>query len=546
MFYLLLITLILVLAKQFKTTLKFLHIMQLETYKGNQYISWLWKNANVTFNQDILFSTAMILMFFALILALPLKVPFAIFLILFSAYCIYDLIPGEKVKEKKKLVYTHRLIRLLITSLFIISLEVVTLVFVLFLVQLSNLNQVGVYNIYFSGVVSLLLFNIIMPINIYIANIINYPIEFLVQLKFKNLAKRKLKGFENLKVIGITGSYGKTSTKNFLNTILSEKYKVLMTPASFNTPMGLCKVVNNQLNSEHEILIAEMGARYTKDIKELCDLVKPSIGIITSIGPQHLETFKSIENIIKTKFELIDSLPENGLAVLNADNEYCMGALENVKVKKSLFGTNNDKADIFAWNIKYSSEGTSFEVRDNKGNQIECNTKLLGKHNVDNILAAISVALELGMTFEEIKNGIQKLEPVEHRLQIVPTTNGVTVIDDAFNSNPIGSKMALDVLKTFTSGQKIIITPGLVELGSEEKLHNIEFGKNIAEVCDKVILVGEKRTAPIKKGLVESGYLRKNIVIVKNLDEATIKLGQFIKPGDIVLFENDLPDNYNE
>lgn len=200
------------------------------------------------------------------------------------------------------------------------------------------------------------------------------------------------------------------------------------------------------------------------DIKEICELVKPKYGIITSIGKQHLETFKTIENIIKTKNELMESLPEDGVAFFPADNEYTYNLYLKEKRKKYLYGlkTKDKKLDIGIRDIKVDEEGSLFEIY--KGSEsIKCKTKLLGKHNAINILGCACIALELGLSFEEIKEGISKIEPVEHRLQIIKNENGTIVLDDAYNSNPNGTKVALEVLSKFNN-RKIIITPGMIEL----------------------------------------------------------------------------------
>ena len=290
------------------------------------------------------------------------------------------------------------------------------------------------------------------------------PTERFIKERYINSAKRKLrkKEYKNLIRIGITGSYGKTSTKFILQTILSEKYNVLATPESYNTTMGNVKVIREMLNKDHEVLISEMGARYRFDIQEICDFVKPKIGLITSIGPQHLESFKNIDNIVKTKSELLDSLPDDGIVFLPNDDSHCLKLYNKEKREKYIYGINDKHADVYAKDIRFNENGCSF-IAVTKNGEIKCVSKLLGKHNVQNILGAISIAIYLGLTNEQIENGIKKLEPVPHRLSLLKNSNGITVIDDAFNSNPVGSEIALEVLKGF-DGRKIIITPGMVEL----------------------------------------------------------------------------------
>ena len=311
--------------------------------------------------------------------------------------------------------------------------------------------------------------------------------------------------------------------------------------------MGISKVINNQLTDEYDVFIAEMGARNVGDIKELASLVSPKIGIITSIGPAHLDTFKNLDNIAKTKYELIEELPADGIAIFNYDNEYIKKLADKTFKEKILYGLeNHEELDIFATDIEVSESGSAFTLKDKEGNEIRCTTKLLGKHNIYNLLAGASVGKALGLTFEEIKRGMEKVEPVPHRLNIINPGTGIIIVDDAFNSNPIGSKAALEVLGQFKEGRKIIVTPGMVELGEREEEANKEFGISIGKVCDFVILVGKKRTKPIYDGLMEMGYNKDNIFVVNSLDEATSRIQNIAKPKDVVLFENDLPDNYNE
>ena len=387
-----------------------------------------------------------------------------------------------------------------------------------------------------------------LPFNIIIANWFASPLEGRIAEGYINKARKKLRKeeFKNLIKIGITGSYGKTSTKFILKTILEEKYKVFATPGSFNTTMGNVRAIREQLQPEHEVFISEMGARKKRDIQEICNFVEPHIGIITSIGEQHLETFKNIENIKKTKGELLKGTAADGAVFLPKFNDYCFDLYKSDKHQnKFLYSTHNDGSDIYAKDIKASKEGSTFKIVSKKNGTYECKTKLLGEHNVQNIVGAVAIAEYLGLNKEQIQNGISKIEPVEHRLQLLPSTNGTTVIDDAFNSNPVGSKAALDVIKQF-EGRKIIITPGMVELGKEESNLNKEFGRQMADAVDIAILVGPKHTKPIEEGLREKGFDDMAIYVVKNLDDATKTLGRISKAGDVILFENDLPDAYNE
>jgi UDP-N-acetylmuramoyl-tripeptide--D-alanyl-D-alanine ligase len=368
------------------------------------------------------------------------------------------------------------------------------------------------------------------------------PIEKGINRWYINDAKKILKGMGKLVVIGITGSYGKTSTKYFLNKVLSSKYNVLMTPESYNTPMGVVKTIRTQLKSFHEIFICEMGAKYTGEIMEICDIVNPKYGIITSIGPQHLETFKFIENIIKTKFELAAVLPDDGVIFLNYGNEYIRNAVLNKK--KVSYAVSSLGCDYEAKNIHVSNAGSAFDVTLACGRECHFETKLIGIHNVENITGSIAVADYLGLDPGDIIMNVRRLESVPHRLQLL-NRRGMTIIDDAFNSNISGAKTALDVLNTF-DGFKILVTPGMIELGSLQDTYNREFGMKAAGICDYVILVGAKQTGSILEGLRYGNYPGEKAFVAETIEEAFKKLEVINSRGlqKIVLLENDLPDNY--
>ena len=523
-----------------------LHMMQLESYHLRDYWNWLIKNGKKAFKPG-----AIQLLIFVLAMALcygasrvvphnnSLLFTWAQFGVLALAFFVPNVLQILKDKAarknaKKPLKYTARAKRLYASNFIIVI-----------LLRVLCAGYVGEATIGVVLIYSFLIFT--LPANMLFANLFIDPLETAINNHYIRSAYRKLhkKEYKNLIKIGITGSYGKTSTKYILQTILSEKYNVLATPESYNTTMGNVRTIREKLMPEHEVFISEMGARNRYDIREICNFVEPQIGIITSIGPQHLETFKSVENVAKTKRELLDSLPEDGVAFLPKDNQYCLQIYKAEQHKKYLYGINSSgDADVYAYDIKLSSEGSTFMVYAN-GEKFSCTTRLLGEHNVQNIVGCIAIALHLGLTEDEIVRGVSKVEAVPHRLQILPSGNGTVVIDDAFNSNPVGSKMALDVLKQF-AGRKIIITPGMVELGERENELNREFGKQMAESVDVAILVGVKRSKPIVEGLRAKKFDENSIYVVSNLEEATERLGKLTQAGDVVLFENDLPDNYDE
>ncbi len=381
------------------------------------------------------------------------------------------------------------------------------------------------------------------PFVVALAGLIVLPAEKVINGRFLRDAGRRLMADDNLIRIGITGSYGKTSVKFILKTILEEKYNVLATPGSFNTPMGLTRIIRERLDPSCQVFIGEMGARHTRDIRDLCRLVRPTIGILTSIGPQHLDTFKTLENIKNTKYDLIRAIPRSGYAVFCDDGGMVSELYAATDKPKAIVGKAGD--DLWADGIKLSPEGSSFDLHIGYRQTIHCTTRLLGKYSINNILLAAACALYLGLSPEMIVRGISRLEPVEHRLQLVSRNDGITVIDDAFNSNPSGASQALEVLSAF-DGRKIVVTPGMVELGEDEDRYNYEFGRRMASCADEAYLIGRKHTQPIQRALLDSGFDSARIHVCDSLNEASRMLAAAGQKGDVILYENDLPDHYNE
>ena len=521
-----------------------LHILQLDGYKTGRYLKWMRQHLRNCFEvkEILIIGAALILTAFY-----PQYYNtwfFSVLCIVWGGFQVYMSTRRKKVEAKKPLVYTARAKRVFGFS---ICLLVCTAVVLVLLAQGSPWR------------IAIFLFSEVAVINLTVANLLIYPLERTINGAYLLSARKRIKTLQP-RVIGITGSYGKTSTKYILRQILSQKFNTLMTPDSYNTPMGICKVIRGELTPEHEVFIVEMGAYKRGDIRELCNLASPEIGILTAVGPQHLERFKSIENIAKTKYELIESLPSSGLAVFNCDNEICAelankreqsgNPVRRYATEPFSVASVSDSAELTAANIRYTDEGLAFTARVSIGSgevtEAEIRTQLLGKHNVSNILAAMAVAVECGMTLEEIRVAIANLEPVPHRLQLTSNGGDVTIIDDSFNSNPVGAEAALEVLTEIQGRKKVLVTPGMVELGEREYEENKRLGERAADVCDLVILVGPTRTTPILDGLKAAHYPSQQIIVALNLEEVKQHLATQVQAGDVVLFENDLPDNYSE
>jgi UDP-N-acetylmuramoyl-tripeptide--D-alanyl-D-alanine ligase len=378
-----------------------------------------------------------------------------------------------------------------------------------------------------------------------LANLINKPMEAAITRWYYNDAKRILRSMPNLTIIGITGSFGKTSTKHFLHRVLSERYNVLMTPGNFNTTLGVVRTIREHLKPHHEVFIVEMGAKQRGDIKEICDLVCPDMGIVTSVGEMHLETFGSVENVARTKFELIDALPAGGFGIVNIDSEAAYNHIKANGIAVTTYAIDNCEADYRATDIIYSAQRTTFSVEHGRAKDDNYATHLLGRGNILNITAALAIAQRMGVSVEARRRGVKQIEQVEHRLSM-RTTGGITILDDAYNSNPTGARMALEVLSGFaTAGAKYVVTPGFVEMGAKQYDNNRTFGCDIAaSKADGVIVVNEVNREAITTGLEAAGYDMKRVSKVASFKEAMAELQPRLKAGDVVLYENDLPDSF--
>ena len=482
----------------------------------------------------------------------PLNLPQPVqILFLFAALVIFIglIISYLPRQAKKKFVVTKRVQRLFVTYVLLTA----VILFVpgaLAAALVSTEDKAAAM----TGVraISAVIYVALLPLIPALANLINKPVEQRINQYFIDDAVRILKEHENLRIIGITGSYGKTSVKYYLTTLLSEGFRVLMTPESYNTPMGIVRTIREHMQPTHEVFVCEMGARHLHDIKEITDIVHPDDGIVTSIGYQHLETFHSLENIISTKYELLDAVdekekaeggrkPGKHLKFVNGDNEIIRN---NMKYKDAITYGLSEGCDYRGTDLKVTGAGTSFTVTSPSGEQAEYTTKLVGEHNVQNILGAIAAANSLGIPMNKLKMAVRRLQAVPHRLELVKHGN-VSILDDAYNSNPNGAKVALDTLALFEDSVKILVTPGMVELGEKEDEYNAQFGAQAAAVCDYMILVGDKNSASIKRGALDAGFDQEKVFVRNTLGEAT-QLMYELDAGKqkVILLENDLPDNY--
>jgi len=516
----------------------FLHIFQLEGYKTDEFARWL---ANRPF--DVVLRRSHVVGVLVLSLGYvanqwlftywPVLLALVLWPIAFASSRRY-----RNERQKKPLALTPRMKRLISASAALALLPILCGG-----VFGATMGPKKGFLVWLGG---LLLADLLGPVWVIFAAFLIRPVELSIQRGFKIKARRRLAKRPDLKIVGITGSYGKTSVKFIVAEILRQRYNVLATPGSYNTPMGVCLVINRDLRREHQGLILEMGVRKRGDIRELCEIATPDLAVVTTIGMAHLATMKSIEAIAEEKGKLVEFVKPGGDVILNADDPYVVEMAARATGRVWRVSTEgNPNADITAHDIRYGPGGTSFNVRDDRSHEVEIRTLLLGKHNVLNILLGVATGRAMGLRLRQMRPALGRLQPIEHRLHI-RREGPVTIIDDAFNANPVGARNAVEILGQFRSGRRIIVTPGMIELGERHREENRLLGKHIAANADLALLVGAEQTRPIWEGLTAAGFPDSAIIVVPSLFAAQDFLRSYLQPGDVVLYENDLPDQFNE
>jgi len=379
-----------------------------------------------------------------------------------------------------------------------------------------------------------------------------HPLTLFFQYRLLQKAKNKREKFRDLIVIGITGSYGKTTTKEIISFVLAHKFKVLKTEKHINAEVGIAKTILEKL-SDQEIFVVEMGAYERGKIKQVCKMVKPKIGVLTGINQQHMATFGSQKNIVKGKFELIEALPEDGVAVVNWDNRFISSKLKSQKSKPQLKSQklknikiikyaikNKNEADVWAEDVKVQKEKLSFWISTKEGKKEFCEVNLIGGHNVYAILAACAVAKELGMSLNEIIQILKEIKPDFGAMKLKRGVGGINVIDASYSANPDGVISALDYLKIWEN-KKVIVMPCLIELGSVSKEVHRKIGEKIAEVCDLAIITTKDRFKEIQEGAIKKGMNKEGIVFIDQPKKIAETIKNFCQEKDIVLLEGRVP-----
>lgn len=507
------------------TSAKPLGILQSCGYSGKKLMGWAKKKNNLTFERHCLLAlccalcSAVLSLCFSFVgewAAVIGLLPYAIFYVLY-------IVADSKLTLRSPATLTSRFMRLMAAVWLVCAIVAYLLVTLLNFADCCWGNPTFTVLRYVPlSVLPVLLFPLVCT-----ANLLTKIYEIPRNNSFIKKAKAKLAD-SDIKIVAITGSYGKTSTKNILTAMLSQKYRVLATPRSHNTPLGVSRTVNENDLSEYDILIVEMGARHVGDIAQLCSICQPDYSIITGICPQHLESFGSIKNIIKAKGEILAAT--KNCTVIAPD---CFEDFAAFPGEKTCGDCVKD--------IKATCTGTQFTLCIG-GKESRLSTKLLGAHSANNIGLCAACAAQLGVSLEEISKAVEGLDYIEHRLQLIEN-NGVHILDDGYNSNVKGAAAAIEVLKLFKD-RKIVVTPGLVELGVLDEEENRALGARLVGL-DFVLLVGDTLVGYVKEGYISAGGDAAKMVIVPSLVDAEERLREIIQKGDAVLFLNDLPDWYS-
>ncbi|HEY5287525.1 MAG TPA: UDP-N-acetylmuramoyl-tripeptide--D-alanyl-D-alanine ligase [Solirubrobacteraceae bacterium] len=579
---------------------RLLHLLQLEHYESARLMLWL-RRRNELFAPRELVPIAVLYAAAIALAALggsgPSWVAGGLLLLLSTPIAALGASDWRR-PTVKPLVFTDRAQRLLVVAL----LPLLLLALVAISLVGAGLTLAGLI-VVLAAAFALLAF---APWTLLGANLALRPVQRAINRHYERQARHLLADWEPL-IVGITGSYGKTTTKFCIGAVLEADRPTLVTPDSYNSFLGVIRTINEHLEWRHRAFVVEMGMFRRGDIAELCELVHPKVGVITAIGPMHLERLGSIEAIAEAKGELLDALPADGHFVTNAEDPRCLELAARATVPVTLFGIedsadvgrgvrastgtpnpstdgalatpqgtpdrsteaavttptavgapegtpnpspkNTPEVQVIARDIRLADGRTQFNLQLDGPDSppILVSAGLLGRHNVSNLLAAAAVGHVLGIESARIAEGLAKVEAPPHRLQPIHNRRaGIVVIDDAYNSNPDGAAAALEVLREHPAKRRLLVTPGMVELGALEAELNRDFGEQAGAVCDIAILVGPLRTAPIREGLAAAGMDAESIHVVRDIAEATTLLGTLTRAGDVVLFENDLPDTYAE
>ena len=548
------------LARTIKFVLFWIYLWQLKEYHIGRFIDHFRTDKGKTLVFGIVSIVKLILLILLLIDSVFLTL---VFYVLFAVWATESLffIYSIFTKTFKRPVVTKKTIFLTSTSFLLV---------ILYAVFAYNYNDVLGFTF------SILLFDILTPLLISAVVLLFQPFFVLARNGILKKAAKKISTFKNLTVIGITGSYGKTSTKEFLTTILASKFNVLSTPEHKNSEIGIAQTILQSLNEKHKIFIVEMGSYSKGGIKLLCDIVKPRIGIVTGVNEQHLATFGSLENLLSAEGgrELAESLPKNGLIILNGDNKYCLDLYKKTGINKKtkapilekigarpstqdlsalVYTVKKDTVDSDIWteDVEARKDSLHFIAICQDKEIAHFDVSVLGKQNVQNLLGAILIAKELGMNLEEISIACKNIRQEQAGMTLKKGLYGLNIIDSSYSSNPDGVMADLNYLNifgqnllsldNFTQAKKVVVMPCLIELGSKSKEIHRQIGKKIAEVCDLAIITTKDRFDDIKSGAIEYSMPADKILLCDKPADIVNIITTFCKEGDAVLLEGRVP-----
>lgn len=441
---------------------------------------------------------------------------------------------------RKKLVWTKKALIILITAI------VLHLLFTFSLIPVTGYSLPVTDILWF---ILLLTFTLFYPLFYSIAIILLLNFERLVKFFIISSARKRIASLPHLTIIGIAGSYGKTTMKEIIATMLAQRFSVVKTPESVNTPLGIARLILKKITAQTNIFIVEMGEHYCGDVAYLCSIVKPAISVVTGINEAHLERLKTIENAVATIFEIVQGTARDGVVVLNADDKLIKNHYKNYTNGRETVFYNSSFSSLSPYHggdiiVDENGGGISFTLFEGERTLNEFTVPFLGRYIIGDICAAWMIGRRLGMNNAELAKGVNELKPVPHRLQLIKGERGILVIDDSYNGNPAGAQGAIAALGSFSGRRKVYITPGLVEMGEKTREAHREIGQELSKVADLVILI-ETSVAPfIAEGLAENDFPTEQIRYYKTASEAHAALPAILKENDVVLFQNDWGDNY--
>jgi UDP-N-acetylmuramoyl-tripeptide--D-alanyl-D-alanine ligase len=504
----------------FRRKIFLLYFWQLKEYRLDRFLEEVKRRKEIIFSKFFFLALAALLMW----IFIPLKestkewLIFALYF-LFALYSFRLLLKGKWVFPK----FTQKMI--------------------IFFTLVIGTEGLLTWHFIRNPFLFILVFEIFLPLFIFLnLEIVQIPTFFLKRRIIKK-ARNKILNIPNLTTIGITGSYGKTSVKEILYSLISGKYETIKTNEHINTEMGVAQTILAKIENKYSYFICEMAAYRIGEIRAICRITKPKIGIITGINAQHMALFGSQEKIIRAKYELIESLPNGGVAIFNGDNEYCLGLYKETNKTKKIYSLNKKIGDIvpdvWADEIQLGNDFTVFKIVFKTGESINCKTNLLGEHNVLNILGAVCIAKELGMKIAELSKVCEGLYQ-NGGMRVQKGTKGLNIIDSSYSANPDGVMADLDYLKNWNS-KKVIVMPSLIELGKESEEAHRKIGEKIAKTCDLAIITTEDNFQEVFEGAGN-----KNVLFIKSPQEIVKKIKEFCVAGDVILLEGRVPKGTKE